>query len=153
MSGVLVFLFYLIVLVSGGALEEMLPKVLGVGVPVLLGWTLFAAVHRNAPTVVVLAMAAGAFEDALSDLPLLTSASFFVVVALAANRVCGAHGGGQGLTALPALMVAYPLYRAWLWLVAGGGGLGQTILPAVLMALVASVIVAFFAWCERKAAI
>lgn len=149
MSGVLVFLFYLIVLVSGGALEEFLPKVLGVGVPVLLGWTLFAAVHRPVPTVVVLAMAAGAFEDALSALPFLTSVSFFVVAALVANRVCG----GRGLAALPALMVAYPLYQAWLWLVAGGGGLGRTVLPAVLMALAASVVVAFFAWCERKAAL
>jgi len=130
-------------------MEEMLPKMLGVGVPVLLGWTLFAAAHRSAPTVAVLAIAAGAFEDALSALPLLTSVSFFVVSALAVNRVCG----GQGLAALPALLVAYPLYRAWLCLVAGGGGLGQTVLPSVLMALVASVVVAFFAWCERKAAI
>jgi len=149
MSGALVFLFYLIVLVSGGALEEILPKMSGVGVPILLAWTLFAAAHRSAPTVVVLAIAAGAFEDALSDLPLLTSVSFFVVAALAVNRVCG----GQRRTALPALMVAYPLYRAWLWLVVGGGGLGQTVLPAVLMALAAAVVVALFAWCERRAAI
>jgi len=153
MSGVLLLLFYLIVLVSGGAMEEMLPKMLGVGVPVLLGWTLFAAVHRSAPTVAVLAIAAGAFEDALSALPLLTSVSFFVVSALAVNRVCGGWGGGRGLAALPALLVAYPLYRAWLCLVAGGGGLGQTVIPAVLMALAASFVVAFFAWCERKAAI
>lgn len=152
MSGVLVFLFYLIVLVLGGALEELLPKMLGVGVPILLGWTLFAAVHRNAPTVVVLAIAAGAFEDALSALPFLTSVSFFVVAALVANRVCGE----RGLAVLPALMVAYPLYQAWLWLVAVPvvpSAWGLVLGAACLMSLAASVVVAFFARCERRAAI
>jgi len=146
MSGVLAFLFQVLVLVLGGAMEALLPKPLGVGVPILLGWTLCASVRRAAPVVVVLALAAGAFEDALASLPALTSAPFFVVVALVANRLHWAP---------LVLLVAYPLYEVWLWAVARvpASALGLACALAVPMALAAVVFVAFFAWCERKAAI
>lgn len=59
----LVFAF--LVLVVGGALEELLPKVCGVGAPVLMMATVFIASRRPLAVALLFAVAAGAMEDAL----------------------------------------------------------------------------------------
>ena len=83
MKGDLVQLaFALIVLVLGGALEDMLPHFLGVGFPVLLMSALFVAPRRSAVPAVLFGMAAGGCEDALSGLPFAASVSFFALAAL-----------------------------------------------------------------------
>lgn len=158
MRGLLTFVFYAIVLVLGGALEMMLPKLVGVGVPVLLGWTIWVGGDERAGAggvggAVVLAVAAGAFEDALSSLPFLTSVSFFVVAVLVARRISTLQ--------LPfpfglVLFLACPLYEAWVWLLAtpvASGGWCLVLGAACLMSLAAAAFVAVFAWCERKAAL
>ena len=78
----------LIVLVIGGAAEEILPKVAGVGWPVLMASSLFFAMRRGVPEMVMFAIAAGAFEDALCSLPAATSSSFFLA---AAALIKGGH--------------------------------------------------------------
>ena len=94
-----------LVLVFAAAGEELLPPVFGVGVPLLLAGTVATARRRPVTTAVFFAVAAGAFEDAISSLPPLTSVGFFLFAALAA---------GSRLTPATALFAAYPLYQLWL---------------------------------------
>ena len=76
-NSLLQFVFALGVLCLGGAAEDMLPKVAGVGFPVLLSAVLVMATRRPIVPAVLFAVAAGACEDALSSLPLMTSPSTF----------------------------------------------------------------------------
>ena len=71
----------LFTLALGGALEELLPKMMGVGVPILLSATAYFAVRRTPLQGILFAVAAGAAEDALSGLPFVLSVSFFTAVA------------------------------------------------------------------------
>lgn len=95
----------LAVLVFGGAAEELLPKVFGVGFPVLLSAVHIVAARRNAAAAFLFAVAAGATEDSLSSLPFLTSVSFCVLVVLLVRRL-----------EIPRLTMAltYPIYHLWL---------------------------------------
>lgn len=141
------FLAALIALVLGGAAEELLPKVAGVGFPVLMAASVFMAMRRRAPDAVMFAVAAGALEDALSGLPPATSSSFFLAVAALARWSDFPHG---------ALVMAYPVYQGWIWIWTmgqlAGGVYGRTLVavPAGLVTALATW--AALAWMERRAA-
>lgn len=134
-----------LVLVFGGAAEELLPKVLGVGFPVLLAATLLVAARRPAPPALLFAVAAGAMEDALCGLPAATSVGFFTLAAVA---------GRVPVLRLPALVLAYPLFQAWLWLwlpALNGSVFNRLLLALPLGALTAGGTLLALAWLERKA--
>ena len=138
-------MFAALVLVFGGAAEELLPKVLGVGFPVLLSASLLMAARRPVLDAVLFVVAAGALEDALCGLPAATSIGFFVLAA-AACRV-------PWLT-LPGLVLAFPLYQAWLWLwlpVLNGSIFNRLLLAFPFGAVTAVVTGLLLIWLERKA--
>ena len=141
------FVLYALVLVSGAAFEELLPRVFGVGVPVLLAAVLFLSVRQAGPSALAFAVAAGAVEDALSALPPMTSASYFLAVALLLRRFGSAWF-------VPA--VAYAGYQVWLsvWVVRIGGDVFKRVLLACPVGLVTAFAVgAALAWLFRKAAV
>lgn len=146
-SDVVQLVFCLLVLAVGGAAEELMPKALGVGFPVLLMAALFLAPRRPALVSALFAMAAGGCEDALSSLPFATSASFF---ALAAVAVRSSH------MSYVAMAVAYPVYHMWLWLWRPGleGSVFSRVAASVPVGLVtAAVVPAVLYMAERGAAI
>lgn len=99
------YVLALVTLVLGAAGEELMPKILCVGFPFLIGATVFFASRASRTLFVLFALAAGAAEDSLSGLPFLTSASFFLFVAALIR-----------LTQLPYLVagLAFPVYQLWL---------------------------------------
>ena len=140
------FVLAVLVLVSGAALEEMLPRVFGVGVPVLLMSALFLAARQAGSSALAFAVVAGAVEDALSSLPPATSASYFLALALLVRRFGSAWF-------VPAL--AYAGYQVWLsvWVVSIGGDVFRRILLACPVGLMAAFAVGWaLAWLYRKAA-
>lgn len=141
------FVIALAALVAGGSAEELLPKVAGVGLPLLMASSVFMSTRLSTPLTVMFAVAAGAVEDSLSCLPPATSSSFFLAVAALARWSEFPRG---------ALVLAYPLYQWWLWVWTGGtyGVLFNRMLVAVPLGL-ASVPVAWIAltWLERRAAV
>jgi len=146
-SEFLQFAYYALALVLGGAAEELLPKYLGVGFPVLMALSASAAIRKPVVVMVLVALAAGAFEDSLSSLPQMTSPCFFLAVAVVAWRT---------RLAKAVLILAYPLYQVWLKLVVPGfaGLLGVRTLVAVPIAVfMAYVVFCALTWIERKAAI
>ncbi len=139
------FVFAALVLVFGGAAEELLPKVLGVGFPVLLSATLLVSARASAPAALLFALAAGALEDALCGLPAATGIGFFTLAALA----CRAP-----VLQLPALGLGYPLFQAWLWLwmpALNGSVFNRILLSLPLGALTAAATGLVLAWLGRKA--
>ena len=139
-------LFSLAVLVFAAAFEEMLPKVLGVGFPLLLCAVQFHAVRRSLPAMVAFASAAGAAEDAISSLPLFTSVSYFLAVALVARRMDIPRA---------AILLSYPIYQIWLsiWV----NCLCGSVFTRVLVSIPLGIVVMFagwaaLSWMERKAA-
>jgi len=146
-SDFLQLVFYAIALVVGGAFEEFLPKWCGVGFPVLMALAVSVAARKPAVVTVLVALAAGAFEDALSSLPTMTSPCFFLLAALLVWRT---------RLAKTVLVAAYPLYQLWLKLIVPSlaGSLGVRILTAIpIAALLAFAVLPLFAWLERKAAV
>ena len=146
-NSVLQLLFALCVLSIGGAAEDMLPKVAGVGFPVLLSAVIVTATRRQSVPAVLFAIAAGAFEDSLSSLPLMSSSSFFVL-AVAWMRAADM----PRVTAL----LAYPAYQAMLpiWT----GGFGANMYMRILVALPVGALTLAMVWLavvffERRAAI
>ena len=140
------FVLAVLVLVPGAALEEMLPRVFGVGIPVLLTAVLFLSVRQTGPFALAFAVVAGAVEDALSSLPPMTSVSWFLAAALLLRRF-----GSAGF--VPA--VAYAGYQVWLsiWVASIGGDVFKRILLACPVGLVtAFALDAALAWIFRKAA-
>ena len=141
------FVLALMVLVFGAAAEELLPKALGVGFPVLLASLPVIAMRPPTALSVIFALAAGAVEDSLSGLPFMTSASYFLlVVAL----VKWSH--------LPAAVaaVAFPAYQAWLclWVTGLQGSVFGRILLAIPFGMLAYGVVApLLAAVERRAAV
>ena len=135
-------------LVLGAGAEELLPKFLGVGFPILLTATQFFATGRGTlAATVIFAIAAGAMEDAISMLPAMTSVSFFLAVAGFA-RVTGLRGAATALT--------YPCYQ--LWLAVWTSGLGGGVFGRILLALPVGLGTAFavgvtLAWIERRGAV
>ena len=135
------------ILAVGCAAEDLLPKFLGAGFPVLLAAAVFVSARSGVFSAVAFAIAAGAAEDAVSSLPVATSACFFTLAALFANSV-------RHLAAVA--LLAYPLYQLWLWIWLPGVGAGvfARIVAAVpLGAVAAAAVFAIMRSVERKAAI
>ena len=142
-----VLVMLLLTLVLGAGAETLLPKLLGVGFPVLMSAVQFAAVRRSAAAATLFAIAAGAMEDALSALPMATSASFFLALA-AFSRWSGTAGAAAAL--------AYPAYRLWLFVWTGrpGGGIFVQVLAAVPVGVLTACAVGLvLGWAEGKAAL
>ena len=113
------------VLVLGAGAEELLPKLLGVGFPILLTAAQVAAAGRGSlPARMAFVAAAGAMEDAICSLPPMTSISYFLIV--------GAFVRWTGLTRGSTLLT-YPCYQVWLWVWASG--LGGEVCARLLVAL------------------
>ena len=135
-------------LVFGGAAEELAPKTLGVGLPVLLSAAVYFARRRTPLVGMLFAVAAGAAEDALSGLPYALSVSYFAAVA----------GLMRGFKLSVGFAVpAYCLYQVWLWIWLGQSLVGGVFLR-MLMALPVGVAVraathAALYWIDRKAAV
>lgn len=135
-----------IAIVFGCAAEELLPKVAGVGFPVLMSAVVAAAPRREWFSLVVFAVAAGGAEDAVSSLPVMTSPVFFLAVAALVRRWELPAGAGGAF---------YPLYQVWLALWPSGveGPLFVKILTALpLGAVTLWATGSVGRWLERKAA-
>lgn len=104
-NDLLQILFSLLVLVIGAGLEELLPKVFGVGVPILLIAVQILATRFRLPLAVLFAVAAGTMEDALCSLAPMTSVSYFLFVL--------AFARGLDLPRFASLFT-YPCYQLWL---------------------------------------
>lgn len=136
-----------LVLVIGGTVEDLIPKVLGVGAPVLLASVPFMAARCGRIEALAFASAAGAMEEALSSLPPMAGVSFFLVVAFAVRRV--------GLV-WPLAMLVYPVYQIWLavWLAGIGGGVfGRILVSLPVGFLMVPAVGVALNWLCRKAAI
>ena len=146
-SDVVQLVFCLLVLALGGAVEDLMPKVLGVGFPVLLMSALFLAPRRPALVSALFALAAGGCEDSLSSLPFATSASFFSLAAVSVR---------SSRMSYVAMAVAYPAYQTWLWLWRPGieGSVFSHVAASVPVGiLTAAVVSAVLYMSERGAAI
>lgn len=146
-SEIVQFVFCLLVIVLGGAAEELLPKFLGVGFPVLLSAVVLLTSRRTIPFLVLFAIAAGAFEDALSGLPMATSACFFLMCA-AVSRI--------PVVPREVFVLFYPAYQ--LWLHVWDSGLRGSIFGRLLLALPIGILTMVamrlvLTWAERKAAV
>lgn len=99
--------FAIIVLILGGAAEELLPKPFEVGFPFLFCATIWFAYRTTHVASFIFALAVGTAEDALSGLPFMMSASYFVL-ATAVIRILR----------LPTVVapLLYFGYQFWLWL-------------------------------------
>lgn len=143
---VLIFLLFF-TLAVGGALEELAPKMLGVGFPVLLTAAVFHAPRRPLATMAIFVIAAGAMEDALSGLPPFSSIAFFALAASAARWL-----GHSVITAL----LAYPAYQVWLWACCSGldAGLFNRLLVSIPVGIAAvGVLWPLFGWLEGRGAL
>lgn len=146
-SRVVQFVLAVLVLVSGAAFEEMLPRAFGVGVPVLLAAVLSLSARQVGPFALAFAVVAGAVEDALSALPPMTSVSYFLAAALLLRRFGSAWF-------VPA--VTYAGYQVWLsvWVSSIGGDVFKRVLLACPVGLVTALVVdVALAWLCRKAAV
>lgn len=138
-------IFAFLALMIGGVAEETLPKFLGVGFPVLLALTHLVSSRSSAA--VLFAIAAGAMEDALCSLPLMTSVSYFMVVMVLVRR---------SELPLSAIAATYPGYQLWLllWTSLPGGGVFWRMLLALPIGLLTMFVTAvLFTWLERRSAI
>lgn len=143
----LIFVFSVLTLVIGAALEEIFPKVADVGFPVLLVAVQFMAARRPAFAAAVFAVAAGAMEDAVSSLPVMTSVSYFLAVTALVKWSEFPRG---------AIVLTYPFYQVWLWLWVSFPGFN--VFRRVLVSLPVGIFAAFvtgavLVWAERRAAL
>jgi hypothetical protein len=132
----------------GGALEELLPKFIGVGFPALFAASAYFAAKRPPVEGLLFALIAGAAEDSLSSLPFATSMSFFAAAAVLVQR----------LRLPPALApFLYGAYQLWLWVWLGSTMDGSVFSRAVaaLPAGAAATFAAFWilSWADRKGAV
>lgn len=125
--------FPVLVLLLGGSLEELLPKFLGVGFPLLLSASLVWVFRRDLTSAVLFAVAAGGMEDALSALPPATSVSFFLAAAFLV-RLAGRP--------VLAMVFAFPLYQLWLcaWRSSGGAVFGRFLVALTLGVVTVTVV-------------
>lgn len=141
------FLLVMTVALLAAAAEEALPKFLGVGFPVLLTAVQMFAVSRPAAVMMFAAIVSGALEDAISSLPMMTSISYFLAVAILTRW-----------TDIPrsATILTYPLYHLWLWVWVADleGGLFSRVAAALPIGVVtAMAVAAVVPWIERKVAV
>lgn len=141
------FVFVLIAIVVSAAAEELLPSFAGVGLPLLLALVVAASFGMKVLPSVMTAAGAGAFEDALSSLPPMTSVCFFVIAALVSR---------QSRYPRPIMLLLFPLHELWAGL-CSVGPLGESfgrVLVALPLGAVATVVQRFaLAWAERRAGI
>jgi len=121
-SNVVQFVFIVVALVLGGALEDMLPSVGSLGLPILLSLAVFFAVETRTPIWIMSAVAAGAFEEAVCSLPPGSAMVFFAAIAVAIRFF---------REPFVWIVVAYPSYQIWLALVADNAGAPGRILLSV----------------------
>ena len=136
------------VLVLGAAAEELLPKCMNVGFPVLLAVVLPLVARCARGEGLAFAAAAGAMEESLSSLPLMSGVSFFLVVAVLVQRLGVSGGAVSGLV--------YSVYQIWLavWFGSIGGGVfGRILLAFPIGLLTAFPVGAATGWLCRKAAL
>ncbi len=146
-SDLVQFVFALLVLVFGGAAEELMPKFLGVGFPFLLMATIFLAPRRTILASVLFAVAAGSFEDALSSLPFATSVAFFTCAVLLVRSARISYA---------AMMLVHPVYQMWVWLWRPefeSGIFGRLLVSIVTGPFAALLVIVCLVWLERRAAI
>ena len=105
------FLFLVFSVVLAAALEELLPSCCGAGLPLTLAVVMSVAPRLNVLPGVMSAIGAGAFEDALSALPPLTSVSFFMIAALLSRKEYFPR---------TSLVVLFPAYALWTGMCAAG---------------------------------
>ena len=123
MKGNLVqFAFIVVAIVLGGALEDMLPSIGSLGLPILLSLAVFFAVETKMPIWIMAAVAAGAFEEAIYSLPPGSAMVFFAAIAVAIRFF---------REPVVWIAAAYPAYQVWLALVADGAGASGRILLSV----------------------
>lgn len=139
--------FSLLVLVFGAAFEELLPHFWGVGVPILLIASQYESRRSSALLAMIFAVSAGGVEDAISNLPIMTSVSYFLLVAVLTRWA----GLPRGL-----LVLTYPGYQFWLriWVGDAFGNIFNRILLSVPVGILSGFTVVFIlAYLERKAAV
>lgn len=146
-SALVQYVFALVTLVAAAACEELFPKVLDVGFPVLLAGAFYFGMRAPRTLFILFALAAGGAEDALSSLPFLTSASFFLTLAALVR-----------LTQLPYVIapLAFPAYQLWLciWTTdLSGSVFSRVFLSIPLGALTIAAVAYLLSAIERKAAI
>jgi hypothetical protein len=137
----------LLAIVFGCAAEEMLPKIIGVGFPVLMSAVIVSSPRRDWFSIVVFAIAAGGAEDAISSLPMMTSPVYFLAIAFLRRR----WDLSSGLCAL-----FYPIYQIWLiiWPSGAEGPHFLKVLTALPVGVATIWAMEHFAkWIERKAAV
>jgi hypothetical protein len=140
------FTLAVLALVFGAGLEELLPKILGVGFPLLLTASQFFATRRGALAMALFAIAAGAMEDAVSMLPAMTSVSYFLLVAVLSRYL----NLPRAVT-----LLTYPGYQLWLylWMEDIKGGIYSRLLVSLPVGMASAFAVwAVFSWLERAAA-
>lgn len=94
----------MIALVVTAAAEELLPAFFGVGLPLLLAAVMVMATRAKVLPGVLTAVGAGAFEDALSALPPMTSICIFVIASLLSRKAYFPR---------PFLLLLFPLFEFW----------------------------------------
>lgn len=139
------FVFILVSVVIAAAAEELLPSFAGVGFPLLLSVVMVTAPRVNVLPGVLTAVAAGAFEDALSSLPPMTSICFFTIAALVSRKAYFPRAF---------LLSAFPAYALWIGM-CRTGSVGHVFVMALLSvpfgALAFGVVALMLPWAGRKA--
>ena len=138
-------LLSLLTLVFAAAGETLLPKYLGVGFPLLLSAAAVTAGRDPAPRAVVFSAAAGAFEDAISSLPAVTSVVYFIIMAMMMRRFSLSRWS---------VIPFYVFYQAWLaaWVHCLDGGLcNRMVLSVPVAALTLLAVWPVMAWSHGKA--
>ena len=147
-NSLLQLIFGFIVLILGAGMEDLLPKFLGVGFPVLLVTAQFLAFLRvGLAEMLILAVIGGAFEDAISGLPPMTNVSYFLIIVSLVRRI--------GMPRLVTI-VSYPCYQIWLsmWTSGLGGGIFNRILLSIPVGYItACAVVAVLSWISGKVAV
>jgi hypothetical protein len=142
-SSVVQFAFIVLSLAVGAAVEDMLPPVFGLGIPVLLGVAVFFAVETRAPVWLFAAVAAGALEESVAVLPPATAIVFFVALATAVRFF---------REPLAWILASYPAYQVWIGLVAdGSGAVSRIVFSLPVGAFALAVVVAALSVSWRKA--
>lgn len=141
------FVLALLTLIIGAALEDLLPKGLYVGFPVLLAASVYFAIGASIVQAVVFALVAGAAEDSLSSLPFLTSVSFFLLTVTLIH-----------MTEMPYVIapLVYPVYQIWLcmWVTDLSGSIFSRVLASIPIGIVTMALTALALMCmERRAAV
>ena len=142
-GNVVQFVFILLSLVVGAALEDVLPAIGPVGFPILLGMSLFFATTTRSPVWSLSAVSAGALEESVAALPPATAIVFFAAIALAVRFL---------REPVVWVVAAFPAYQVWLGLVAEGSGAiarAMVAIPVGALSLAAVVSLMSVAW--RKA--